>query len=114
MVHAKSQFNNRLRSLGRKHAEMANGYTPELRADGLIVIKPKRARLRVPFKGVLYAVAGFILFKAFLLSAIGPDGYSDRLSQLQQGSVFEKGGAWVMRIDPLTQFVANVAGPLMR
>lgn len=114
MVETKSNFNTRLRTLGRKHSAMANGYTPRVGADGLIVIKPKRAKARLPYKAILLAALGFIAFKAFMLASIGPDAYTDRVAQLNNGTVFEQGGAWVMQVDPATQFAADILGPTLR
>ena len=114
MLETKSQFDTRLRTLGRKHSAMANGYTPKLRADGLIVIKPKRAKSRISLKAVVLAALGFIAFKAFLLASLGPDAYTDRVAKLNNGTFIEQGGAWVMQIDPATQFAADMVGPTLR
>lgn len=114
MIDAKTQFDHRLRDLGRKHAAMANGYTPKVRADGLIVIQPKRKNAFMPFKFAMFAIAALLMFKTFLLAAVGPDAYSDRLGKLETGTVFEQAGAWAMQIDPATQYAAGMIGPILR
>jgi hypothetical protein len=115
MVESKLQFNNRLRLLGRKHSKMANGYTTQLRNDGLIVVKPRRASRRgFPLKGIVLMVLGLFCFKALILASLGPDGYGERVAKLQEGTVVERGGAWVMQADPATQVLANLMGPVMR
>ena len=115
MVESKLQFNNRLRLLGRKHTKMANGYTTQLRSDGLIVVKPRRAARRgFPLKGIVLLALGLLGFKALILASLGPDGYAERVAKLQDGTFVERGGAWVMQADPATQILANLVGPVMR
>lgn len=115
MVETKLHFNNRLRLLGRKHTKMANGYTTQMRNDGLIVVKPRRAARRgFPIKGLVLLALGFISFKALVLASVGPDGYAERVASLDNGTVIERGGAWVMQVDPLTQVIANNMGPVLR
>ena len=64
MSDAQLQFQNRLRHLERKHHKTATrGYSTKMRADGLIVVKPNRAKSRISGKSVLLFVAAFILFK---------------------------------------------------
>ena len=49
-----------------------------------------------------------------MLAAVGPVTYSERLDRLNTGTVIEQGGAWVMGIDPATQLLAQLAGPILR
>lgn len=115
MVDSKLHFNNRLRHLGRKHVKMANGYSTHMRNDGLIVVKPRRtARRGFPFKGIILLTLGLFGFKALILASVGPAGYADRVAKLQDGTVIERGGAWVMQADPATQTLAQLIGPVMR
>jgi hypothetical protein len=115
MVDSKLQFNNRLRLLGRKHSKMANGYTTQMRSDGLIVVKPRRsARRGFPLKGLVFLALGLFGFKALILASLGPDGYGERVAKLQDGTVVERGGAWVMQVDPATQVLADLMGPVLR
>ncbi len=114
IMSSRSQFENRLATLGRKHSAMSRGYKTHIQHDGLIVVKPRRAGRGVSFKAVLLAALGFFAFKAFLLASLGPDAYSDRISGLETGTIFEQGGAWVMQIDPATQAIADFVGPVLR
>lgn len=38
-----------------------------------------------------------------MLMSLGEVTYADRLAYLQNGTLIEQGGAWVMQADPLTQ-----------
>jgi hypothetical protein len=115
MVETHDHFVKRLGSLGRKHAQMTNGYTTKVGRDGLIVVRPKRrARNASGIKFVLLALALFFALKIVLLVSTGSISYEARLLPLQEGTMFEKAGAFVMGIDPITQAGADFAGPILR
>jgi len=115
MVETQVDFRKRLGALDRKHAGLANGYTTKVRNDGLIVVKPKRGRRsRVSVLRGLFVIAfGFVAFKAFMLASMGEITYNERVAKLNQGTVIEQGGAWVMQIDPATTFVAGFIDPFV-
>jgi len=114
MVDAHIQFNKRLRKIGRKHEAMERGYTTQLRADGLIVAQPRRARVQVPVKGIALTVAAFFGFKAFLLATLGPASYDARLVDLRSGTFVEQAGAWAMQADSASMFMAKHLRPMLR
>lgn len=107
-------FDQRLRRLDRKHRAMARGYTTRMRSDGLIEVKPKRRSPPISGRSVLLFIAAFFLFKGFLLANIGGQSYDDRVDLLKSGTVVEQAGGWVMQADPLTQFIAQKIGPVLR
>lgn len=109
-----ADFAKRLKVLDRKHEAMNRGYTTRVRDDGLIVIKPRRRGPTISPRIVLSGVFCFFAFKAFMLSAIGPEGYGERVALLQAGTPVEQAGAWAMQADPLTQFMAETLGPVFR
>ena len=116
MIETKEHFESRLSTLGRKHAAMAKGYITKTRRDGLIIVQPKRtrrARTARPIKGLVLLAAGVIAFKGLILAAVGPLEYNERLAKMAQGTQIEQGGAWVMQIDPATEFIAGLLGPLL-
>jgi len=111
MVETHDNFVNRLEMLGEKHAKMTRGYGTKISTSGLIVIEPKEERRNwgFPIKVVLLALIGFMGFKTFMLAAVGPVTYSERLSKLENGTIVEKAGAYALAIDPLTAKLADVA-----
>lgn len=114
MIEAKPQFQKRLATLGRKHTAMSQGYTTALRADGLIVVKPKRrARRGFPLKGLFGLVVGFFVFKAIMLASLGEITYNERVAKLNQGNSIEQGGAWVMQLEPVTIFLSGFLGAVI-
>ena len=114
MRNSHADFDDRLSTLDRKHAAMNYGFSTVLRSDGLIVVQPKRKLTRgFPLKGLLTLGLGFFLFKALLLASLSEVTYNERLEKLNHGSVVEKGGAWVMQIDPVTRLIAGYVEPLI-
>lgn len=115
MIQAQPEFNKRLSTLGRKHKAMGQGYTTTMRADGLIIVKPKRraAGRGFPLKSLLGLVVGFFVFKALMVASLSEITYNERVAKLNQGSTIEQGGAWVMQIDPVTAFLSGFLEPFI-
>jgi len=114
MVNDQLHFDERLRRLERKHRAMSRGYTTHMLPDGLIVAKPKRAQVRISGRSILLFAMAFIAFKGFLIANLGSLGYEERLARLDNGTMVERGGAFVMQIDPLSKFAAEQIGPIFR
>ncbi|MCB1363916.1 MAG: hypothetical protein KDK02_07330 [Rhodobacteraceae bacterium] len=108
------QFNKRLRRLDRKHRAMQRGYATYMRPDGLIVAKPQGSRPRLPVKAVVMCLAGLILFKGYLIAQLGTAVYGERVGQLESGTLVEQAGAWVMQIDPASDWVAGHLRQILR
>ena len=113
-VETHDHFVNRLSNLGRKHQQMTRGYATKVGKDGLITVTPRRARRGFPFKGLVMLIIGFFAFKAFMLAAVGPVTYNERLAKLENGTVIEQAGAKVLGIDPVTNGLAAMVGPVLR
>lgn len=100
------EFNQRIHKLNKKHAKMSRGYRATMRKDGLVVMRPQRVRSAVSAKVLLFCALGFFAFKAFLLSSLGPTGYQYRIDSLNAGTPVEQAGAWIMQVDPVSEFLA--------
>ena len=108
------EFNQRVNRLNKKHAKLSRGYRATMRKDGLVVMKPQRVQSAVPVKALVMCFLGLFAFKVFLLSSLGASAYQYRIDSLEQGTSVEKAGAWVMQIDPLSAYVAEQVGALLR
>lgn len=108
------QFDQRINQLGRKHNALSRGYVARMRPDGLIVARPYRKQSRFPFKMVFVFLLAIIAFKGFLIASLGPDAYSERVGKLENGTMVEQAGAWVMQIDPVSDLIAQQIGPILR
>lgn len=96
------QFDDRVRSLQRKHQKMAGGVVHSVNHDGLIIARPRKRRIQLPIKGLFLMVSAFFAFKAFLLGFLGSITYAERLDKLAQGTIVEQAGAALMQPDPIS------------
>mgnify|MGYP000214899790 CR=1 FL=1 len=110
----RDQFQSRLKQINRKHEAMSGGYSAKLRPDGLLVVKPRRVQSRISGRSVLFFAAAFLLFKGFLMAALGFGSYDERVRTLAQGSGVERAGAFVMQADPVSVLIARKIGPVLR
>jgi len=109
----RSEFNERLRRLIKKHRAMSRGYTAHLRPDGLIVLQPKRTQFSISPRSLALFLVAFLAFKGFIIMSLGLATYQDRLSRLEDGTFFERAGAWVMQVDPVSAEIARLIGSLL-
>ncbi|WP_170351716.1 MULTISPECIES: hypothetical protein [Ruegeria] len=108
------EFGQRVHRLNKKHAKLSRGYRATMRKDGLVVMKPQRVKSAVPAKLLLICLAGLFAFKTFLLTSLGASAYQYRVDSLAQGTSVEQAGAWVMQIDPVSEFLATNINSLIR
>lgn len=114
MVENQLLFNQRVQRLAKKHDAMSRGYKTRMRKDGLIVMKPRRSRPGVSLRAIVLFIGALLMFKGFLLANLGPEGYSERVAKLSEGTPVERAGAWVMQPDPVSVFIAEQTGPVLR
>ncbi|MFY0311191.1 hypothetical protein ACFMBG_14975 [Leisingera sp. D0M16] len=110
----RDQFQARLKQINRNHEAMSGGYTAKLRPDGLLVVKPHRVQSRISARTLIFFTAAFLLFKGFLMAALGFGSYDERVQTLAGGSGLERAGAFIMQADPVSVFVAQKIGPVLR
>lgn len=67
----------------------------------------KTARRRSFLGPVLFAIAAAFLLKAAIFYTVGPVNYADRLARLQAGEGFDRLGAWLMQVEPVTEFLSD-------
>ena len=72
--------------------------------------------LRVQYSSCRHRDASCLLvvFQSIYLAAVWPDLYGERVAKLDQGTSVEQGGAWIMQVDPATEYFATVIGPIFR
>lgn len=105
---AQVPFQKRLRRIVRDHQRMSNGVSHVMRADGLIVAKPRVYNPKFPLRGLVMLLGTALLFKGYILASLGATLYSERVTQLAEGSMIEKAGAWIMQPDVATSAVAQI------
>ncbi|NSY39443.1 hypothetical protein [Leisingera sp. ANG59] len=114
MVEHRDQFQSRLKHINRKHAAMSEGFSAQMRPDGLLVLQPRRVQSRISARTVLFFAAAFLLFKGFLIAALGSASYDERVARLSGGSAVERAGAFLMQAEPASMYIAQKIGPVLR
>ena len=108
-----ARFSKRVRAIEQRHQRLSSGYVRLEERDGLLVpVERVRLHRGLPLRGLTLALSGFLVFKGFLLAYLGPVTYLDRVAILDQGSVVEKFGAWLMGVDPISFWIADQFGVL--
>lgn len=107
-------FSSRLKRIDRQHRKLSRGYVQLVERDGMLVPMPRRrVRTGFPFRGLLIAIVGILLFKGVLLASLGEGTYQFRVEKIAEGSSFEKVAAWVMQADPVTRWIAGQLAPFL-
>ena len=101
-------FDKRLRNIVRDHQRLNTGAVHAIRADGLIVARPRVYNPKFPLRGILLLIGSAVLFKAYIFAHLGVAVYTDRVERLAEGSLVEKAGAWFMQADAVTVAFAQV------
>lgn len=109
-----ARFSKRLHRIDRDHRKLSRGYVRLVERDGILVPAPERAGgFRFPYRGLLFAAIGLLLFKAVLFAGLGEGTYNFRVNEVANGTGFEQVVAWVMQADPITIWLAGFAAPLL-
>ena len=107
-------FEHRLQRIERGHRNISGGYVKLEERNGLLVpVKKVRSRRGFPWRGLFLVLVVFMLFKATLLAYLGPIHYIEQHAQLEQGSIVEQAGAWILRPDAATVYLSGVIAPVV-
>ncbi len=79
--------------------------------DNAIVFERGLRRPNFSLGGFCTLLLGFILFKAVVFTHLGAEQYSQILTELRSGSVFDQAGAFIMNVDFATRFFATELFP---
>lgn len=108
------KFDKRLSRIVRKHRSMSEGYDFRLERNGLITIKPKRAKGTAPLTVLFSVLLIGLLFKAVVLAHLGPDKYAAKLEPMKNGTIVEQAAAWIMEPGIMTQYVSRAVVDIIR
>ncbi len=108
------EFGQRLRRIDRHHKKLARGYITSINHDGLIVARPRRRTSLFPLRGLFLCLLTLLAFKGFLYAHLGPTSYGERVALLQSGTIVENMGAYAMKADPVTVWIAEQMAPYLR
>lgn len=108
MSDALTNFRKRDAALRKKHMRMARGYRNRLSRNGLIVQEPDSKVGGIGLRLLGFALVVFMGFKVMVLSGLGAEDYNQHVAHLAEGSVYERTGAWLMQIDPVTASLSGL------
>lgn len=106
-------FESRLARIDEIHA--AGGAFEATGALGRSYFDSVRQKERKPFplRGLALFFGGALLFKAAVLAQLGGVVYNERVAALAQGNLAEQIGAWVLKVDPLTQKLGGLISAIL-
>ena len=104
------QFWQRLRRIDRNQRKLSQGYVTSMNHDGLLIARPRPKEVKLTWRGVAYIVIVMMAFKIFLYAQLGPLAYQEKVIAMENGSLAEQIGAYVMVADPVTASIAGVLG----
>ncbi|MCB1338721.1 MAG: hypothetical protein KDK10_15130 [Maritimibacter sp.] len=108
-----ARFNQRLNEIESRHSARASGFVRLVERNGILTpVEKARGRRGLPVRGIVLSLLAFLVFKGFLMAHLGALTYVDRVAALEAGNVVEQMGAWAMRADPVTLFIAQQIGSL--
>ena len=104
------QFGQRLVKINKRNQKLARGYVTSVNHDGLIIARPHRKSSHTPLRGLFLCLLVLMVFKGFLYAQLGETAYSDRMALLEGGTMVEQIGAYAMKPDPVTTWIASYIG----
>lgn len=109
-------FDARLKGIAKRKTRLERGYKSQVSRDGLIIFRPHKRAIapRVSFRGLFYIVFGFFLFKGMIMAHLGSTIYAQRVATLQDGTLIEQAGGFVMQPDQVTQAIAVQLRPFLK
>lgn len=114
MNHANQRkFEVRMNRINRRHQRLSRGYVMSVNHDGLVIAEPKARSSIIPWRGILFVLAGTLIVKSVMLAQVGPEAYEARVATLASGNQLEQVGAYLLSADPVTQWIASQVAPLL-
>lgn len=108
-----ARFNQRLHEIESRHKDRSSGFVRLVERNGILAPAERvRGRRGLPVRGIVLSLLAFLGFKGFLMAYLGAVTYVDRVAQLEAGTIVEQMGAWAMRADPVTLWIADQVGML--
>ena len=101
-------FQTRVRNISRKHERLSRGHETMITRSGLIVARPSRRRITVPWRGMTMALMAVIFLKGGLYAGVGAEEYDSRVAHLALGGTLAQTAAWALRADPVTLGIADM------
>lgn len=103
-----ARFNQRIDAIESRHTRQSSGFVRLIDRNGILTpVQKVRMRRGLPVRGIVLSLLAFLAFKGGLLAYLGAITYVDRVAKLEAGNIVEQMGAWAMRTDPVTLWIAQ-------
>jgi len=103
-----ARFNQRLHEIESRHSRRSSGFIRLIDRNGILSpVERTGSRRGLPVRGIVLALLAFLGFKGFLMAHLGAITYVDRIAKLEAGNIVDQMGAWAMRADPVTLWIAQ-------
>jgi hypothetical protein len=112
MAYIDEGFAERVQKLETRNRHIPRGMALTVDSNGQTVLRKRKPAAFSPRKGILILLVVFFGWKGFLYQHLGAVTYNGRLATLAQGTLVEQAGAYGMRPDPVTLWVARQIGEL--
>ena len=100
-------FDQRVNGIVRHHKRiMAAGAETKLRKDGLIEVRAKRGKLRLPLVPILVSLALIFGLKVAAYHYLGAEEYAARLARLDGANPVHQAGLFLLEPDPATLWIS--------
>lgn len=94
---------------GSFEARLQNIYGRDYRVGQFRELRPRAVRRHFPVTALLVALGLFVGFKAAAVAVVGGERFEAQRIELSNGSLPEKIGAALLKIDPLTAKAVELA-----
>ncbi len=108
------QFGQRVQKINTAHRKLAGGYVTTINDDGLMVARPHRKSSHQMMRSLFFCLIIMMAFKAFLYAQTGEQAYLQRVALLQNGTIVEQVGGYVMYADPITVWVSGLVSTVTK
>lgn len=96
----------RIYELNEETSKKASKMSLKAKHDGTFVIRGALSGFRVPWTGIMMILMAVFVLKGSMIARVGPDVYKTQVGRLVPSTLLEQVGAWTMRPDPISNWVA--------
>ncbi|MFD0978102.1 hypothetical protein [Tropicimonas aquimaris] len=106
------EFSGRLRRIDKIHRRGGGFEAAGTLGQSHYTREKERRERRTALRPALMVLVVMVVFKGFLLAALGTETYAAKVVALKDGSIVEQIGGFVMAVDPLSRAIATWVSPL--